>query len=163
MNSECMIFLFFVSWPFIHPLEHNYTGQPAQFYFFLNLSTTMLTSAFKCFKEVKIDKWPDLSYSSLPIDCCVQNKWWAWVYSVVIFSHRYLDSDHNHHIHVHVNVKTFVFLVVYWSIWTSSYNTDIKVQQFFNGASTMLNNVFDFNWLLFPQIWWIKNWCTMYM
>ena len=39
--------LFFVSWPFIHPLEHNYTSQPAQFYFFLNLSTTMLTSAFK--------------------------------------------------------------------------------------------------------------------
>ena len=39
--------LFFVSWPFIHPLEHNYTGQPAQFLTFFNLSTTMLTSAFK--------------------------------------------------------------------------------------------------------------------
>ena len=59
------------------------------------------------------------------------------VYSVVIFSHRYLDSDRIH-------FKTFVFLAVYWSIWTSSYNTDIKVQQlFFNGASTMLNNVFN--------------------
>ena len=30
----------------------------------------------KCYKEVKIDKisdkWPDLSYSFLPIDCCVR-------------------------------------------------------------------------------------------
>ena len=58
------------------------------------------------------------------------------VYSVVIFSQRYLDRDR-------INVKTFVFLAVYWSIWTSSYNTQIKVQQFFNGASTMLNNVFN--------------------
>ena len=37
---------FFVSWLFIHPHEHNYTGQPAQFLLFLNLSNTMLTSAF---------------------------------------------------------------------------------------------------------------------
>ena len=29
-------------------------------------------STIKCFKEVKIDKWPDLSYSFLPIDCCVR-------------------------------------------------------------------------------------------
>ena len=55
------------------------------------------------------------------------------VYSVVIFSHRYLDNDL-------INIKTFVLLAVYWSIWTSSYNADIKVQQFLNGASTMLNN-----------------------
>ena len=27
---------------------------------------------FKFFKEVKIDKWPDSSYSFLPIDCCVK-------------------------------------------------------------------------------------------
>ena len=31
-----------------------------------------LKSIIKCFKEVKIDKWPDLSYSFLPIDCCVR-------------------------------------------------------------------------------------------
>ena len=32
-----------------------------------------LKSIFKCFKEVKIDKWLDLSYSEfLPIDCCVR-------------------------------------------------------------------------------------------
>ena len=31
------------------------------------------------------------------------------IYSVVIFSHRYLDNDC-------LNVKTFVFLAVYWSI-----------------------------------------------
>ena len=31
-----------------------------------------LKSTIKCFKEVKIDKWPDLSYSVLPIDCCVR-------------------------------------------------------------------------------------------
>ena len=58
------------------------------------------------------------------------------VYSVVIFSRRYIDNDC-------INFKTFVFLAVYWSIWTSSYNTDIKVQNFKNGASTMLNNVFN--------------------
>ena len=31
-----------------------------------------LKSTIKYFKEVKIDKWPDLSYSFLPIDCCVR-------------------------------------------------------------------------------------------
>ena len=45
-------------------------------------------------------------------------------YSVVIFSHIYLHSDR-------INFKTVVFLFVYWSIWTSSYNADIKVQQSF--------------------------------
>ena len=54
---------------------------------------------------------------------------------MVIFSYRYLDSDL-------INFKTFVFLAVYWSIWTSWYNADIKVQPFLNGASTILNNVF---------------------
>ena len=43
------------------------------------------------------------------------------VYSVVIFSHRFLDSDC-------INFKTFAFLAVYWPFWTSLYNTDIKVQ-----------------------------------
>ena len=50
------------------------------------------------------------------------------VYSVVIFSRRYLDSNR-------INVKTvIVLLAVYWSIWTSSYNTlntCIKVQHIF--------------------------------
>ena len=31
---------------FMNSFEDNYTGQPAQFYFFFYLSTTMLTSAF---------------------------------------------------------------------------------------------------------------------
>ena len=31
-----------------------------------------LKSAIKCFREVKIDKGLDLSYSFLPIDCCVR-------------------------------------------------------------------------------------------
>ena len=31
-----------------------------------------LKSTIRCFKEVKIDKWPDLSYSFIPIDCCVK-------------------------------------------------------------------------------------------
>ena len=31
-----------------------------------------LKSTIKCLKKVKIDKWPDLSYSFLPIDCCVR-------------------------------------------------------------------------------------------
>ena len=30
-----------------------------------------LKSTIMCFKEVKIDKWLHLSYSFLPIDCCV--------------------------------------------------------------------------------------------
>ena len=71
----------------------------------------------------------------------VFDKVYKWIPQiiVVVFSHRYIDSDG-------INFKTFVFLAVYWSIWTSSYNTDIiKVQQFFNGASTMLNNVFKAN------------------
>ena len=46
-----------------------------------------LKSTRKCFKEVKIYKWLDLSDSFLPIDCCVSGD------SVVIFSHIYLDSD----------------------------------------------------------------------
>ena len=75
------------------------------------------------------------------------------VYSVVIFSHRYLDSEC-------MNFKTFVFLAVYWSIWTSSYNTDIKGQQFLNGASTMLNNVFNFkSHSTFLSIWQTLNFC----
>ena len=37
-----------------------------------------LKSTIKCFKEKKMDKWPDSSYSFLPIDCCMcYNKWWA--------------------------------------------------------------------------------------
>ena len=94
-----------------------------------------LKSTIKCFKKAKICKWPEIPYFIFPIDCCVRiimiNQ---TVYSAVIFSHRYLDRDRIH-------FKTFVFLAVLWSIWTSSYNTDIKVQQ--NGASTMLNNVFN--------------------
>ena len=31
-----------------------------------------LNSTIKCFKELEIDKWPDLSYSFLPIDWCVR-------------------------------------------------------------------------------------------
>ena len=31
-----------------------------------------LESTIKCFKEVKIDKYPDSSYSFLPIDYCVR-------------------------------------------------------------------------------------------
>ena len=72
-----------------------------------------LKSTIKCFQEVKIDKWPDLSYSFLPIECCVRiNDKPVTIYSVVIFSHRYLDSDR-------INFKTFVFLAVYWPFWTS--------------------------------------------
>ena len=41
---------------------------------------------------------------------------------MVIFSHRYLESDR-------INFKTFVFQAVHWAIWTSLCNTDIRVQQ----------------------------------
>ena len=70
------------------------------------------------------------------------------VYSVVIFSHRFLDSDC-------INFKTFAFLAVYWPLWTSLYSTDIKVQKKINRSSTMLNNVFKFNYLLFLSIYFL--------
>ena len=43
------------------------------------------------------------------------------IYSVVIFSHRFLNSDC-------INFKTFAFLAVYWPFWTSLYSTDIRVK-----------------------------------
>ena len=100
-----------------------------------------LKSTIKCFKKVKMDKWSDLSCSFSPIDCCVSGKpdglFSQWWYSVII----HLDSDR-------INFRTFVSLhgclSVYWSIWTSSFNTDIKFHQFLNRVSSMLNNVF--NW-----------------
>ena len=36
-----------------------------------------------------------------------------------------------------INFKSVVFLAVYWPFWTSSYSTDIIVQQFLNRTSTM--------------------------
>ena len=50
---------------------------------------------------------------------------------MVIFNHRYLDSDC-------LNLKTFAFLAVYWSIWTL-YNTDTKVKK--NQLKLSFNNV----------------------
>ena len=99
------------------------------------LKKLQLKSTIKCFKKAKICKWPEIPYSFSPIDCCVRINGQPDRYSVVIFSHRYLDRDR-------INFTTFVFLTVQWSIWTSSYNTDIKVKKKLNGASTMLNNVF---------------------
>ena len=60
-------------------------------------------------------------------------QWWYSVIDILIVT----DCIH---------LKTFAFLAVYWSIWTSLYNTDIKAQHFvLNRASTMLNNVFKCN------------------
>ena len=79
--------------------------------------------------------FPDLPYSFYPIDCCFRINHRSDSYSMMIFSHRYLDSDCR-------NFQTCVFLAVYWSIWTFWYNTGIKVPQVFkNRASAMLNNV----------------------
>ena len=64
--------------------------------------------------------WLSMSYTNPPAVWKFDN---SYVYSVVIFSHRYLHSDC-------ISFKTFVFLAVYWSIWTSSYNIDIKVELF---------------------------------
>ena len=76
------------------------------------------------------------------------------VYSVVIFSHRFLDSDC-------INFKTFAFLAVYWPFWTSLYNTDIKVQKKnFNRSSTMLNNVFN---IVEAPLKKIELWCLCCM
>ena len=58
------------------------------------------------------------------------------VYSVVIFSHRFLDSDC-------INFKTFAFLAVYWPFWTSLIQHRHQSSTIFlNPSSTMLNNVF---------------------
>ena len=96
-----------------------------------------LKSTIKCFKKANICKWPEITYSFLPHRLLCWNKWSnQTVYSVVIFSHRYLERDC-------INFKTFVFLAVYWSSWTSSYNTHIKsIKKKLNGASTIINNVF---------------------
>ena len=51
-------------------------------------------STIKCFKDVKIDKWPDLSYSLFPVDCCVRinvkawpfSQWWYSVIDILIMT-----------------------------------------------------------------------------
>ena len=58
------------------------------------------------------------------------------------FIHKWCYSDINNLCTDSIHFKTLAFLAVYWSNWTSSYNTDIKFQQILNEASTMLNNVF---------------------
>ena len=88
------------------------------------LKNLYFKSIIKCFKRVKIDKWLDSPCSYFPIDYCVRIKYWQTIYSMVIFSHRFLDSDC-------INFKTFAHLAVYWPFWTSLYNIDIKVQQYF--------------------------------
>ena len=81
----------------------------------------------KCFKRVQIDKWPDLPYLFSLIYCCIRIKSKPDHLSKIIFSHRFCDSDC-------INFKTFAFLAVYWSIWTSLYNTDIEVQPFLKSS-----------------------------
>ena len=61
------------------------------------------------------------------------------VFSMVIFSHRYLDSDR-------INFKTFVFLEAGALFIGPSERHHItqtsKLNKFYNGGSTMLNNIF---------------------
>ena len=84
---------------------------------------------------------------------------WQLVYSVVIFSHRFLDSDC-------INFKTFAFLAVYWPFWTSKFKKKL------NRSSTMLNKVFKvcliLNWSLSlcsgfsierPALFYLANLC----
>ena len=74
--------------------------------------------------------------------------------------HRYLDSDC-------IIFKTFVFLAVYWSIWTSSYNRHKSWTVLYDQASTMLKNVFNycvchiFCVQIFSRFWtrWGNLWC----
>ena len=87
-------------------------------------------------REVKIDKWPDLSYLFSPIDCCV------------IINHEpdglfIGDIQSDILIVICISLETFVFLGCLLIHLNIKYNTDIKVQHFFvNRASTMLNIVF---------------------
>ena len=59
----------------------------------------------------------------------------------MIFSQRYLDSDR-------INFKTLVCLAVYWSIWTSLCNIDIK-----DIKNSSLHNVNVFNNVSTLNIW----------
>ena len=53
------------AWPYMHSVSLIRCKNEA-------LKKLHLKSTIKCFKEVKIDKWLDLSYSFLPIDCSVR-------------------------------------------------------------------------------------------
>ena len=94
-------------------------------------------SIIKCFKRVKIDKWPDSPYSFPPIDCCVRingepDRLFRWV----IFSHRFLDSDC-------INFKNFCIpgcLLTLQNIIIQHRRQSSTI--FLNRSSTMLNNVF---------------------
>ena len=83
---------------------------------------------FKCFKvKVKIDKWPDLSWNSfLPIACCAVLEWWAWPFIQHTWWYSVIDILN------FSNFKTFVFLAVYWSIWTSSWLHNYYISKFKN-------------------------------
>ena len=120
----------------------------------------------KCFKRVKINKWPDSLYSFCPIEYCVRIKWWArpfiqWIYSVNDFlivtasiskrlhSWLFIDPSERH-----------------YTTKTSKFNN------LFNRSSTMLNNVFncmDYIRPIFVQLGFlvivnvVDRWCCCFL
>ena len=61
------------------------------------------------------------------------------VYSVAIFSQRYLDTDSDR-----MDVKTFFYSWLFNGLCEHHHTTQTsKFKIFYNGASTMLNNVFN--------------------
>ena len=92
-----------------------------------------LKSTIKCFKKAKICKWPEIPYLFLPIDCCVRINGLPDRYSVVIFSHRP---------HKFQNVCIPRCLMVHLNI-IIQHRHQSKKKKKLNGASTMLNNVFN--------------------
>ena len=78
------------------------------------------------------------------------------VYSLMIFCHRFLESDC-------INFKTVAFLAVYSSNLTSLHNTDIKVQKYFK---FILHNVKQRLWsnrqkFIFHVIWYANSFGTI--
>ena len=93
-----------------------------------------------CFKEMKKEKWTDLSYSPPSphmLQCKLEYTIGLTVYSVVLFSRTYLDSDCR-------NFKTFVFLDLFidQSDWSEHHHTtqSSKLNFFLYRASTMLKS-----------------------
>ena len=93
-------------------------------------------SIIKCFKKVKVNKWPDLSYSFRPIDYCVRIKpqalrfikWWYSVIDILI---------------VTASISKLLYPWLFIDISEHHYTTQtLKFNNRLNRASTMLNNVF---------------------
>ena len=96
-----------------------------------------LKSNIKCFKEVKIDKWPDLFYSFLPIHCCVRINGVKPYHLISGDIQSYISWERQH------KFQNFCIpgcLLVHLNNIIQHRHQSSNI--FFNRSSTMLNNVF---------------------